>query len=224
MKWSDGVAGGGGGSGGRDSSLSPPCLPAAVSPNRVLDRLKHSSPFNAIVRWFSRLPGRGPRITTPQVLDNIIFKGKMEAYNEGYEEDEVEVDAEDGAKKSVCGSDSVHRSFNPMWTAPHWKARWSRSYFPGAPHRSKDTQGGGTGHEGLPGVIKGSGFTTSSSSLSSSSSSSSSPTEQKTPPFANWSFLRHKSGSLTLGTGQLRGGAAGEVVCRGLTKTEPGLP
>ncbi|KAK8380052.1 hypothetical protein O3P69_016595 [Scylla paramamosain] len=223
-KWSDGVAGGG----GCEPNLSSSCFQTAVSPNRVLERLRHSShsshssPVSAFVRWLSRVQGRRSRITTPQVLDNIIFRGKMGVYNEGFEEDGVEVEAESEAKRSVCGRDSVNKSFNPMWTAPHWRARWSRSYFPGAAQRSRDCAGEGSSHEGLPGVIKDSGsvspassifyISSSSSSPSSPSPSSSSPSSpspsfssSSSPPLANWSFLRHKSGSLTLGAGQLRG-------------------
>ncbi|MPC07998.1 hypothetical protein E2C01_000567 [Portunus trituberculatus] len=218
-KWSDEVAGGG----GCDPNLSSSCFPSAVSPNRVLEHLRHSRQSNAFGRWLSRVRGRRSRIHTPQVLDNIIFRGKMGVYNEGFEEDGVEVEAEDGGKRSVCGGDSVNRSFNPMWTAPHWRARWGRAYFPGAPQRSKDSAGEGSGHQGLPGVIKDSGSVSSATSVFYISSSSSSPSSSS-PPFTNWSFLRHKSGSLTLGAGQRRGGAATGVVCQGLTRTDPGLP
>ncbi|XP_050715089.1 uncharacterized protein LOC126997913 isoform X2 [Eriocheir sinensis] len=252
--------GGRGGVGGSISTLQ--CLPAAASPNRIMDRIKDSSSIRVLVRWFSRLPGRGHRIATPQVLDNIIFRGKME-YNEGFEEDVSEEQAEDGAGKGVRDGDGVKRfkkGFEPVFTSPqHWRVRWSRSYFPGAP------QGTGAAHGGLPGVMKGlelastdtttTGATTSSatattatattsaiaavttptiattavttttttafSSFASPSPSCSSPSSSSS--FARWSLLRHKSGSMTLVSAP-RQTPAGDVVCRGLTRTDPGLP
>ncbi|KAG7177985.1 G-protein coupled receptor Mth-like 1-like 1 [Homarus americanus] len=198
---------------------TPPRLSSSVTPSRVLHRLRNSTFLAPFVRWCSRLSSRTSHLTSKQVLDNIIFKGKMQTsqgFNKEIDEDDS-TDMESDARRSVCGEEHINKSFSPIWTLPHWKSPWSNTYFPNVlstvDHSRSNVQ-----REEL--VCE--NFTDSVSVYSTNEQELGIPNTalDQVPTFANWSLLRHKTGSLTLAAGDEPQTAGNEVVCHGLTRKE----
>lgn len=206
-QWSAGSRGPGA---DRTTHLPQPHLPASIS-TRVANRIRSL----AIIRWFLRI-SRRPHLSSQQVLDNIIFKRKMEApqgfKNKAYEDDANDVDSD--AKRSVCGEEPLFKSFNPIWTVPHWKSHYSKTYFPNVLSTSNQT-----GNHPCREEFKCDDYKDLINLCSSFDHALPYMPLEPRPSFTNWSILRHKTGSLTLATGE-EGQVTHEVVCHGLTKTE----
>ncbi|KAK3878107.1 hypothetical protein Pcinc_017233 [Petrolisthes cinctipes] len=259
-KWSACVGGKGGGKrsagGGKWSAtkggkgrakLSPPHLPEALSPQRVLGRVRQSGVWECVVRWCSRWQSGPPHLTRQQILNNITFRMKQESSqdfdNNGFEDESQEMDNEDEGKtvgKDASGHNPMSQKTDPIWTMPSWKSHWSKSYFPNVFSKSSSNADAFWTHL-APGIsdctpdtnqtdpaahdTANLSYSSLSTSLgddngSASSSPAITPSDQRPTTFPGWTFVRQKSWSLGLGEADTPGAGGDKVVCQGLTRRD----
>lgn len=210
--------------------LPAPSLPAGASPSCLLHRVRNSSIWSSVGRAWGRAPcRRKSHLSSKQVLDNIIFKEKMEDKkgfnNQAFEDEERDEDPDGDA---FSREDSVNRSANSIWTVSRWRSLRSNAYFPNEVEvRDRNDSNGAPSQDD---AVICENFMDSLSIYSSYSqdanqrgSSLESPQNQR-PIFTQWNLLRLKSGSLNLPSGGFAGGTpAGrynDVICQGLTRKD----
>lgn len=142
------------------------------------------------------------------------MEGPQEFKNEAYEDDATDVESD--VKRSVYSDEPVHKSFNPIWTVPQWKSHWSKTYFPNVLNTSN--QNGNHQQKDKFACEDYKDFINLCSTFDQGLILPYTSLEPR-PSFTNWSILRHKTGSLTLATGE-GDQASCKVVCQGLTKKE----
>ncbi|XP_047501286.1 probable G-protein coupled receptor Mth-like 1 [Penaeus chinensis] len=207
--------------------LPAPSLPAGMSPSHLLHRLRTSSVWASLGRAHDRAPcRRRPHLSSKQVLDNIIFKEKMEDKkgfnNQAFDEEERDEDP-DG---EFSRADSVNRSANPIWTVPRWRSLRSNTYFPNEVGDKDDANDAPRKDDDVicENFVDSLSIYSSYSEDGDQRSSASENPQNQRPIFAQWNLLRLKSGSLNLPSGGFAGGAAAgkysDVVCQGLTRKD----
>nr|XP_045596193.1 uncharacterized protein LOC123756856 [Procambarus clarkii] len=201
LQWSSSVV--------SSTCLTHPPLPQPLTPTKLLHRLRNCTVLSPFVKCCSERS----HLTRQQVLDNIIFKNKMETTQSLDKKAFEDVNVEGDVKQCDC---DVNKSFSPVWTLPHWKSRWSNTYFPNTGEKSSN--------EIQSQELVCENLTDSISLFSSNFEELSVPyaSLERRPTFANWRILLHKTGSLSLPAGDdvppVDGGS--EVVCHGLTQKE----
>ncbi|KAK4293844.1 hypothetical protein Pmani_033485 [Petrolisthes manimaculis] len=252
-------AGGGGKGGGKGSAtkggkgrakLTPPHLPEALSPERVLGCVKQSGVWECVVSWCSRWQSGPPHLTRQQIFNNITFKMKQESSqdfdNNGFEDESQEMDNEDEGRTDVKDA-SRHKPMSqktdPIWTMPSWKSHWSKSYFPNVFSKGSSNADAFWTHL-APGIsdctpdtnqtdqpahdTANLSYSSLSTSLGDDNSSASSspaitPSDQRPTTFPGWTFVRQKSWSLGLSEVDTPGAGGDKVVCQGLTRRDTTL-
>lgn len=206
--------------------LPAPSLPAGMSPSHLMHRLRTSSFWASLGRARDRAPcRRRPHLSSKQVLDNIIFKEKMEDRkgfnNQAFEEEERDEDPDGGG---FSRADSVNRSASPIWTVPRWRSLRSNTYFPNEVGDKDDASDAPRKDDDVicENFVDSLSIYSSYSEDGDQRSPSSENPQNQRPIFAQWNLLRLKSGSLNLPSRGIAGGpAAGrysDVVCQGLTR------
>lgn len=236
-----------GGNGKGKVRLSPPSLPKALSPARILGRVRQSGVWKRVVSWCAGWQSGSPHLSRRQILDNIIFRMKQESSqdfdNNGLEDESQEMDNEDEGGtigKDTSGRDPTPQKTGPIWTMPSWRSRWSNSYFPNVFSKSSSDADAFWTHL-TPGIsdctldtnqtelshdkvnLSYSSLSTSlddDSGSGASSSPATTPSDQRPTAFPGWTFVRQKSWSLGLGEADTPRARGGQVVCQGLTRRD----
>lgn len=206
--------------------LPVPNLTANVGANNLVQRLKNSRLWTTVGRLWSQIPcRRRPNLSSRQVLDNIIFKEKMEDKkgfnNQAYEEEERDEDP-----KEMTRADSVNKTMNPIWSVPHWRSSRSKTYFPNEVRVKNDNNDSSQQDDDI--ICE--NFADSVSLYSTYSQDMNQPCsplenqQSQRPIFTQWNLLRMKSGSLNLPSGEwttnTNNGRYNDVICQGLTRKD----
>lgn len=120
-------------------------------------------------------------------------------------------------KQHVCDK-NFNKNFNPIWTLPQWKSRWSKTYFP------KNFGNNDQNCNELQEEMVYENHTDPLNLFSNYEEELTAPdtSMEQRSSFTNWSILRLKTGSMDLAVGENTCGDVdgGEVVCQNLKRKD----